>query len=90
MLEIAPSPIVELNRAVVVAELDGPGVALELVDRLDLEDYRLFHAVRADLLRRMGRTAEAVAAYDAAIALTENAAEREFLIGRRGELTASR
>jgi RNA polymerase sigma-70 factor (ECF subfamily) len=86
LFAVAPSPIVELNRAVAVAELDGPGVALELVDRLHLDDYRLFHAVRADLLRRIGRFAEAVVAYDAAIALTDNAAEQEFLIGRRAEL----
>ena len=89
LLELAPSPIVELNRAVAVAELDGPGVALELVDQLDLADYRLFHAVRADLLRRLGRSDEAVKAYDTAIELTDNAAEREFLAGRRAQLSQS-
>lgn len=65
------------------------GVALELVDQLDLADYRLFHAVRADLLRRLGRSDEALKAYDRAIELTDNAAEREFLAGRRAQLSQS-
>jgi RNA polymerase sigma-70 factor (ECF subfamily) len=82
-LAIAPSPIVALNRAVVVAEVEGPAAALALVDALDLGSYYLFHAIRADLLRRLGRRSEAVAAYDTAIALTENAAERGFLERRR-------
>jgi RNA polymerase sigma-70 factor (ECF subfamily) len=56
------------------------------VNRLDLDRYRIFHAIRADLLRRLGRTAEATAAYDAAIARTENAAEREFLQRRRASV----
>ena len=68
-----------LNRAVAVAEVDGPAAALALVDALDLDGYHLFHAIRADLLRRLGRTAEAAVAYEAAIARTENAAERDFL-----------
>jgi RNA polymerase sigma-70 factor, ECF subfamily len=83
---IAPSPIVALNRAVAVAEIDGPQPALALVDRLDLHGYHVFHVVRADLLRRLGRDAEAVHAYDAAIARTHNAAEREFLRRRRATL----
>ena len=86
-MAIAPSPVVALNRAVVVAEVDGPDVALALVDRLDLNDYRLFHAIRADLLRRLGRTAEASLAYGAAIALSENGAERDFLESRRRALS---
>ena len=65
---VAPSPIVALNRAVAVAELDGPEVALAEVDRLDLATYHAWHATRADLLRRLGRSAEAREAYDAAIA----------------------
>ncbi|MGY2151405.1 RNA polymerase sigma factor [Nocardia gipuzkoensis] len=80
---LTPSPIVVLNRAVAVAEVDGPAAALALVDALALDGYHLFHAIRADLLTRLGRTAEATAAYDAAIAGTENAAERTFLTRRR-------
>ena len=86
LLSIAPSPVVALNRAVAVAEVEGPGTALDLVERLDLDPYYLFHAIRADLLRRLGRAAEAAAAYDAAIARAENAAEREFLKRRREQL----
>ena len=84
---IAPSPFVELNRAVAVAELDGPELALTIVDRLDLSTYHAWHATRADLLRRMGRSAESRAAYDAAIAATENAAEQAYLTRRRDQLS---
>ena len=76
LLALAPSPVVALNRAVAVAEVEGPDAALALVDGLDLDGYHLFHAIRADLLRRLGRNAEAALAYEAAIARTENAAER--------------
>ncbi|MGH4022920.1 MAG: DUF6596 domain-containing protein, partial [Pseudonocardiaceae bacterium] len=76
---LAPSPVVALHRAVAVAEVEGPDAALTLVDGLDLGGYHLFHAIRADLLRRLGRNAEAALAYEAAIARTENATEREFL-----------
>ena len=79
LLALAPNPIVALNRAVAVAEVEGPEGALALVDQLDLDGYRLFHSIRADLLRRTGREEEASAAYEAAIALTENRAERAFL-----------
>ncbi|MGA5499651.1 RNA polymerase sigma factor [Streptomyces umbrinus] len=82
----APSPVVALNRAVAVAETEGPRTALALVDALDLDGYHAFHAVRAELLRRLGRPTEAVAAYEAAIALTENPAERAHLERRRTEL----
>ena len=82
-MRLAPSPIVALNRAVAVAEIDGPAAALAIVDALALDDYYLFHSVRADLLRRLGRDAEAARAYDAAIAHCENAAERRFLQRRR-------
>ena len=85
-MAIAPSPVVALNRAVAVAEVDGPGAALALVENSRLDGYYVFHAIRADLLRRLGRTADAVAAYDAAIALTENSAERSFLDARRRSL----
>lgn len=79
LLAIAPSPVVALNRAVAVAEVDGPDAALVQVERLDLDGYHLFHAIRADLLRRLGRTAEAGAAYDRAIGLSGNATEQAFL-----------
>jgi RNA polymerase sigma-70 factor, ECF subfamily len=86
LLALAPTPIVALNRAVAVAEVQGPAVALDLVDDLDLDGYYLFHAIRADLLRRIGRPAEAAAAYDAAIERTDNEAERRLLHRRRDEL----
>jgi len=76
---VAPSPVVALNRAVAVAEVEGPDAALTVLDGLDLAGYYLFHAIRADLLRRLGRNAEAALAYEAAIARTENATERDFL-----------
>ncbi|MEU6083656.1 RNA polymerase sigma factor [Streptomyces sp. NPDC047108] len=76
---VAPSPVVSLHRAVVVAEVEGPEAALALVDALDLDGYHLLHAVRADLLRRLGRNAEAAVAYEAALNRTRNEAERAFL-----------
>jgi RNA polymerase sigma-70 factor, ECF subfamily len=90
LLALAPSPVVALNRAVAVAEVEGPEAALVLVDGLDLGGYHLFHAIRADLLRRLGREGEAALAYDAAIARTENAAQRAFLQRRRGALGVTR
>jgi RNA polymerase sigma-70 factor, ECF subfamily len=86
LLALAPTPVVALNRAVAVAEVDGPACALALVDGLALDGYHLHHATRADLLRRLNRPAEAATAYDKAIALTENAAERAFLTARRAAL----
>jgi RNA polymerase sigma-70 factor (ECF subfamily) len=86
LMAIAPSQVVALHRAVAVAEVRGPRAALDLVDGLELDGYHLFHAVRADLLRRLGRDAEAARAYEAAIAGTGNAAERAFLEGRRRAL----
>jgi RNA polymerase sigma-70 factor (ECF subfamily) len=83
LLAVAPSPVVALNRAVALAEVDGPHAALTLVDGLDLDRYYLFHAIRADLLQRLGRSTEAAAAYDAAIVRSENASEREFLRRKR-------
>jgi RNA polymerase sigma-70 factor (ECF subfamily) len=79
LMAVAPNPVVALHRAVAVAEVEGPHASLTLVDALSLDRYYLFHAVRADLLRRLGRTDEARRAYDAAIARSENAAERAFL-----------
>jgi RNA polymerase sigma-70 factor (ECF subfamily) len=87
LLRVAPSPVVALNRAVAVAETDGPAAALDLLDGLDLANYHVFHAVRADLLRRLGRWDEATHAYDAAIALAGNEAERAFLADRRRTLS---
>ena len=86
LLAFMPTPIVALNRAVAVAEVHGPEPALAIVDDLDLGGYHLFHAIRADLLRRLGRAAEAAAAYEAAIAGSDNAAEREYLRRRRQAL----
>lgn len=83
---LQPSPVVALNRAVVAAELDGPEVALAAVDRLPLDGYHAFHAARADLLRRLGRSDQARAAYDRAIELAGNPAEIKHLTRRRGEL----
>jgi RNA polymerase sigma-70 factor (ECF subfamily) len=80
---LAPSPVVALNRAVALAEVDGPAAALSVVEGLGLSDYYLFHAVRADLLSRLGRNADAGQAYEAAIARTQNAPERAFLQRRR-------
>jgi RNA polymerase sigma-70 factor (ECF subfamily) len=86
LMVLAPSPVVALHRAVAVAEVDGPEVGLALVERLDLPRHRTWYAVRADLLRRLDRSEEAAAAYDAAIALTDNERERAFLRGRRESL----
>ena len=82
LLIVAPGPVVALNRAVAVAEVQGLAAALTLVDGLDLDRYYLYHAIRADLLRRLGRPGEAAQAYEAALALTGNAAERAYLAAR--------
>ena len=87
LARLDPSPIVALNRAIAVAELDGPEVALAAVDRLDLDGYHAFHASRADLLRRVGRSAESRVAYDRAIELADNAAEIALLTRRRDQLS---
>jgi RNA polymerase sigma-70 factor (ECF subfamily) len=86
LLAIAPSPIVALNRAVAVAETAGPAVALSILDGLQLDHYYLFHAIRADLLRRLDRADHAAAAYDTAIALAGNDRERAFLTRAREAL----
>lgn len=83
---VSPTPVVALNRAVAVAEVDGPQVALAIVETLGLSGYHAWHATRADLLRRLGRSGEARAEYDAAIAATENPAERAYLSRRRAQL----
>ncbi len=88
LVRVDPSPIVALNRAVAVAQLDGPEVALAAVDRLEgrLAGYHAFHATRADLLRRLGRSEQSRAAYDEAIELAGNTAETAYLTRRRDQL----
>lgn len=88
LIRLDPSPIVRLNRAIAVAELDGPEVALAEIDRLDhaLEGYHAYHAARADLLRRVGRSDDSRAAYDRALQLAGNPAERAYLTRRRDQL----
>jgi len=76
LMEITPTRVVALNRAVALAEVEGPEVALAVIDKLDLRAYHLFHATRADMLERLGRLTEAAQAYHAALAITTNAAER--------------
>ena len=88
LLVLAPTPVVALNRAVAVAEVHGPAPALDALEDLDLPGYHLLPATRADLLVRLGRTAEAAAAYDEAVALAGNDTERAFLAGRRAALDA--
>ncbi|MFI5690575.1 RNA polymerase sigma factor [Kribbella sp. NPDC051586] len=79
LLTLEPSPVVALNRAVAVAEVDGPAAALTLVEALDLDTYYLFHAIRADLLTQLDRSSEAQTAYRRALSLTPNQAEQDFL-----------
>jgi RNA polymerase sigma-70 factor, ECF subfamily len=88
LVRLDPSPVIALNRAIAVGELDGPEVALAAVDRLEprLADYHAYHATRADLLRRLGRTGESRAAYDTAIELAGNTAETASLTRRRDQL----
>jgi RNA polymerase sigma-70 factor (ECF subfamily) len=85
LLVQAPTPVVALNRAVAVAEVDGPAAGLAEIEGLDLERFHLFHATRADLLQRLGRRHDAAEAYDAALAVATNAAEQGFLEQRRRE-----
>ncbi|HSR83667.1 MAG TPA: DUF6596 domain-containing protein [Streptosporangiaceae bacterium] len=86
LIAIAPSPVVRLNRAVAVAEVDGPAAALAIVDDLELDTYYVFHSIRADLLARLCRTEDAAEAYTAAISATGNAAEQRFLRSRLASL----
>ena len=88
LFRFTPTPIVALNRAVAVAEVLGSETALGIVDALDLDHYYLFHAIRGDLLRRLGRRRDAIAACERALARTANPAERAFLLRRIDELTA--
>ena len=89
LLAFTPTAVVALNRAIAVAELDGPEVALAILDALDLGTYHLAHATRADLLERLGRHDEAIVAFDAALAHTSNRSEQRFLEGRRAEARAA-
>ena len=82
-----PTPVVALNRAVALAELEGPAVAYLAVEALDLDGYHLFHATRAELLIRLGRPDDAAVAFERARSLTQNAAERAHLDARRAEVT---
>jgi RNA polymerase sigma-70 factor (ECF subfamily) len=92
LVRAEPSPVVELNRAVAVAMRDGPAAGLALVDAIlargDLSDYRLAHAARADLCRRLGRAVEARVSYQRALELTRQEPERRFLERRLAELKA--
>ncbi|MBP2324389.1 RNA polymerase sigma-70 factor (ECF subfamily) [Kibdelosporangium banguiense] len=83
---LTPTPVVALNRAVAVAEVDGPAAALVLVDELRMDKFHLFHAIRADLLRRLDRIEEALQAYDSAIDRASNSSEREHLRRKRENL----
>lgn len=87
LVRLTGSPVVELNRAVAVAEVAGPEAGLGIVDALDLDGYRYLHATRAELLRRLARTDEARAAYERALALTADEVDRRFLQRRLAELT---
>ena len=82
LVVVAPTPVVALNRAIAIGEVDGPTTALAVGDQLDLDNYHPYHATRADLLRRLGRHREAAAAYQRATALAPTTAEQDFL--RRG------
>ena len=88
LLRLVPTPVVALNRAVAVAEVHGPGLALAAIEDLELPGYHLLPATRAELLARLGRRDEAQAAYDEALALVGNETERAFLLDRRAELEA--
>jgi RNA polymerase sigma-70 factor (ECF subfamily) len=89
LARLTGSPVVELNRAIAIAETDGPRAALDVLDQLALDDYRYFHSTRADLLRRLGRNADARLAYARALELTQTDPERRFLEGRLSELRPS-
>ena len=86
LAHLTGSPVAELNRAIAVAEVDGPEAGLRIVDQLGLDDYRYLHSTRGELLRRLGRTDEALAAYRRALALTDDGAERRLLERRLTEL----
>src|SRR5262249_14456323 len=86
LARLTGSPVVELNRAIAIAETDGPETALDVLERLALDDYRYFHSTRADFLRRLGRNSEARIAYVRALELTQTEPERRLLEERLTEL----
>jgi RNA polymerase sigma-70 factor (ECF subfamily) len=86
LVSLAPTPVIALNRAVALGEVHGPQATLDVLDNLDLGTYHRYHSTRAEMLRRLGHDAQAADAYDAALALTTNNAERAFLAQRRHEL----
>jgi RNA polymerase sigma-70 factor (ECF subfamily) len=88
--QITGSPVVRMNRAIAVAELEGPQAALAVLDSLQLEDYRYYHSTRADLLRRLGRDDEARAAYERALELTQPGPEQRFLERRLADICESK
>jgi RNA polymerase sigma-70 factor (ECF subfamily) len=88
LAELTGSPVVELNRAIAIAEADGPEAGLRLLDELDLDGYQYFHSTRADLLRRLGRAEEAREAFERALELASAEPERRFLRGRLAEVSA--
>ena len=87
--QLTGSPVVELNRAVAVAEVEGPGAGLDIIDRLALDDYRYLHSTRGELLARLDRTAEAVVAFERAVELAGDDAERRLFRRRLAELEAA-
>jgi RNA polymerase sigma-70 factor (ECF subfamily) len=89
LFAVEPTPVVALNRAVAIAEVDGPDAGLAILDELDLSRYHAYQATRADLLRRAGRTTAAATAYERALELATNSAERAFLRSRLDELVVS-
>ena len=89
LARLTGSPVVELSRAVAVAEADGPQAGLDILERLALDDYHYLHSTRGELLRRLGRTAEAADAYRGALALVHDDAERRLLERRLAELDAA-
>jgi RNA polymerase sigma-70 factor (ECF subfamily) len=88
LLAFTPTPVVALNRAIAVGEVDGASPALAILDGLDLDNFHLYHAARADLLQRLHRDDEAVVAYDRALELATNSVERDHLQRRRAELVS--
>jgi RNA polymerase sigma-70 factor (ECF subfamily) len=86
LIQLTPTPIVALNRAIAIAELDGPEPALAILDGLDLQGYHLYHAARAELLHQLGKYNDAAVAYERALSLTTNAVEQDHLRRRRDTL----
>ena len=90
LYQLQPDGIVALNRGIAVAELLGPEAGLDALSEVELDDYYLYHATKAELLARLGHTGEALAAYDRAIGLTTNEVEHRHLTERRGQINMSK